>query len=249
MYALIPAAGSGSRLGAGLAKQYLPLAGEPMLRHTARALLGCAQLRLLAVVVQPGDAQADACLAGLDPSRRLRVAPCGAATRAGSVRGGLHWLLEHGADPGDWVLVHDAARCCVTPQAVRRLIDACSGDAVGGLLALPLADTLKRAEGAPPRVAATLARDGLWQAQTPQMFRIGELLRALQRALDPARDGWPVEITDEASAMESLGMRPLLVAGDAANFKVTLPGDLELAQAVLLARRRRAEADEESEHA
>ncbi len=249
MYALIPAAGSGSRLGAGLAKQYLPVAGEPMLRHTARALLACAQLRLLAVVVQPDDAQADACLAGLAPSRRLRVARCGASTRAASVRGGLRWLLEQGADPADWVLVHDAARCCITPQAVQRLIGACSGDLVGGLLALPVADTLKRADGAPPRVGATLARDGLWQAQTPQMFRIGELLRALERALDPARDGAQAAITDEASAMESLGMRPLLVAGDAANFKVTLPGDLELAQAVLLARRQSACGDEETKHA
>ena len=253
MYALIPAAGSGSRLGAGLAKQYLHLAGEPMLRHTLRALLACAQLRLLAVVVQPDDARAEACLAGLDPSRRLRVARCGASTRAASVRGGLRWLLGQGADPADWVLVHDAARCCITAQAVQRLIEACSGDAVGGLLALPVADTLKRADGAPPRVGATLARDGLWQAQTPQMFRIAELLRALDQALDPPPDphggGARADITDEASAMEAQGLRPLLVAGDAANFKVTLPGDLELAQAVLQARRQSAGADEESKHA
>ncbi|MBU6441522.1 MAG: 2-C-methyl-D-erythritol 4-phosphate cytidylyltransferase [Betaproteobacteria bacterium] len=228
MYALVPAAGSGSRLGSELPKQYLELAGQPMLAHTVRALLGCARLRGVTVVVAPGDTRAAACLA---PQPRLQLADCGGATRAASVRGGLRWLLEHGADARDWVLVHDAARCCITAQAVDRLVDACRDDAVGGLLALPLADTLKRQQdgAAPVRVQATVPRGGLWQAQTPQMFRIGQLADALDA-------GSGADITDEASAIEAQGLRPLLVPGQASNFKVTLPGDLELAEAVLLAR-------------
>lgn len=239
MYALVPAAGSGSRLGAQLPKQYLRLAGQPMLVHTVSALLRCARLRQVTVVVAPGDVQAAACLAR-EP--RLQVVDCGGATRAASVRAGLRWLLGHGAGAQDWVLVHDAARCCITAQAVDRLVDACRDDAVGGLLALPLADTLKRQQdgAAPVRVQATVPRGGLWQAQTPQMFRIGPLADALDA-------GSGADITDEASAIEAQGLRPLLVPGEASNFKVTLPGDLELAEAVLLARAA-AEAAPRSRH-
>ncbi len=229
MHALIPAAGSGSRLGADQPKQYLALAGQPMLVHTVRALLGCSRLRTVTVVVAPQDARAEACLRDVaDP--RLRIAPRGADTRAASVRGGLQWLLEQGAGADDWVLVHDAARCCITAQAVDRLIDSCLPDEVGGLLALPLPDTLKRQrpQHAPTRVGSTLPREGLWQAQTPQMFRLGPLLAALLACGDT--------VTDESSAMEARGASPLLVHGEASNFKVTLAGDLELAQAVLQAR-------------
>lgn len=234
MHALIPAAGSGARLGTAQPKQYLRIAGEPLLAHTLRALRACTRLRTLTVVVQPGDTQAAGCVG---PDAHARVAPCGGATRAASVRAGLQWLLEQGASAQDWVLVHDAARCCITARAVDRLIDACQHDAVGGLLALPLADTLKRqqaGDGA-PRAQATLAREGLWQAQTPQMFRIGLLVQALRAAGDA--------VTDEASAIEALGLQPLLVVGDASNFKVTRPGDLDLAEAVLLARRARVASD------
>ncbi len=246
MYALIPAAGSGSRLGAGEPKQYLQLAGRPMLAHTVDALLGCSGLRALIVVVAPDDARAEDCLAA---DARLRVARCGGATRAASVRAGLDWLLQQGAQAADWVLVHDAARCCITPQAVQRLIDACVADAVGGLLAQPVTDTLKRAQPGPAsrerplaRAEQTLARDGLWQAQTPQMFRIGMLAQAIDaNRIDT--------LTDEASAIESLGLHPLLVPGDAHNFKVTLPGDLELAEAVLLRRARQAGLCAEQAHA
>ncbi len=227
MYALIPAAGSGSRLGSAQPKQYLQLAGAPMLAHTVHALLACARLRRVLVVVQGGDTRARDCLPA---DARLAIADCGGRSRAESVRNGLDRLLADGASADDWVLVHDAARCCITPQAVQRLIEACADDAVGGLLALPLADTLKRQQEDRPRVERSVERAGLWQAQTPQMFRIGMLHAALGAEELPT-------VTDESSAIESQGLRPLLVPGDAENFKVTLPGDLRLAEAVLAARR------------
>ncbi|HSV47429.1 MAG TPA: 2-C-methyl-D-erythritol 4-phosphate cytidylyltransferase, partial [Ramlibacter sp.] len=129
----------------------------------------------------------------------------------------------------DWVLVHDAARCLVTPELVLSLIEACREDAVGGLLAQPLADTLKQEQGG--RVACTVEREGKWLAQTPQMFRIGQLQRALREA--------GAGVTDEASAVEALGLQPRLVAGNAANFKVTWPADFALAEAVLASRKGR----------
>jgi 2-C-methyl-D-erythritol 4-phosphate cytidylyltransferase len=155
------------------------------------------------------------------------VADCGGATRAASVGNGLAVLRGLGAADDDWVLVHDAARCLVTPAQITRLIEACAQDAVGGLLALKLPDTLKQErEG---RVAATLARDDKWLAQTPQMFRLGLLQRALAAA--------GAQVTDESSAIEALGLAPRLVAGSAQNFKVTYPEDFALAEAVLDARR------------
>ena len=144
---------------------------------------------------------------------------------------GLGELLRMGALADDWVLVHDAARCLVTSMQVNALIDACLPDSVGGLLALKLPDTLKQArtDDKAPRVAQTVDRSDKWLAQTPQMFRIGALLAALQAAGDA--------VTDEASAMEMAGFAPLLVAGGAQNFKVTYPDDFALAQAVLMQRK------------
>jgi 2-C-methyl-D-erythritol 4-phosphate cytidylyltransferase len=142
------------------------------------------------------------------------------------VLNGLQALREQGAAPTDWVLVHDAARCLITPQQIDALIDACLSDPVGGLLALKLPDTLKREIGG--RVAETVERGDKWLAQTPQMFPLARLERALQAAGDA--------VTDEASAMEWVGERPLLVEGSAQNFKVTYPQDFALAQAVLQAR-------------
>jgi 2-C-methyl-D-erythritol 4-phosphate cytidylyltransferase len=228
IHALIPSAGSGARVAAAapaaqLPKQYLQVAGAALVEHTVRAFLACARVGAVTVVVQPGDTQAAALL---QARPRLRIAPVGGPTRAHSVLGGLQWLLEQGAADADWVLVHDAARCCITPSAIEGLLDACGGDAVGGLLALPLPDTLKQGGDAPPRVAATLPRAGLWLAQTPQMFRLGLLRRALLQ-------GDPASITDEASAVEALGLSPLLVQGSSSNFKVTYADDLELARAVL----------------
>ena len=161
------------------------------------------------------------------------IAPQAGNTRAITVFNGLKVLLIHGADKNDWVLVHDAARCLITPEQISALIDACENDAVGGLLALPLSDTLKSESAG--RVAATLDRSDKWLAQTPQMFRIGALMDALAAAGDLS-DPANALITDESSAMERMGLQPKLVRGSAQNFKVTYPEDFALAEAVLQSR-------------
>ena len=223
-HALVPCAGSGSRAGTAQPKQYPPLAGRLLVQHTLAALGAVARIDRLLVVVAPGDDTLR------QPGARWQLADCGGATRAESVCNGLDHLLASGAAPQDWVLVHDAARCLLTPALVDALIDACLPDAVGGLLALPLPDTLKRAQDG--RVAATVERADKWLAQTPQMFRIG----ALRAALAPHAASGFAGITDEASAMEAAGQRPLLVRGSAQNVKITYPEDFALAQAVLQAR-------------
>ena len=223
-HALVPCAGSGSRAGTAQPKQYQPLAGRPLVQHTLAALGAVARIDRLLVVVAPGDDTLR------QPGARWQLADCGGATRAESVCNGLDHLLASGAAPRDWVLVHDAARCLLTPALVDALIDACLPDAVGGLLALPLPDTLKRAQDG--RVAATVERADKWLAQTPQMFRIG----ALRAALAPHAASGFAGITDESSAMEAAGQRPLLVRGSAQNVKITYPEDFALAQAVLQAR-------------
>ncbi|MFP5344061.1 MAG: 2-C-methyl-D-erythritol 4-phosphate cytidylyltransferase, partial [Gammaproteobacteria bacterium] len=147
---------------------------------------------------------------------------CGGASRRDSVHNGLLAVMNE-VDPNDWVLVHDAARCLVTPALIDRLIDACLDDEVGGLLAQPVADTLKH--GPAGRVAATLPREGHWLAQTPQMFRLGRLTEALEYVIKNT-----IPVTDDAAAVEALGERPLLVEGHADNIKITRPGDLALAE-------------------
>jgi 2-C-methyl-D-erythritol 4-phosphate cytidylyltransferase len=223
-HALLPCAGSGSRAGTAIPKQYQPVAGQPMVRHTLAAFAGVARIDQVLVVVAAGDHAL--CV----PDAAYSVAECGGTTRAESVFNGLDHLLAHGAAPHDWVLVHDAARCLITPAQIDALIDACLPDAVGGLLALPLPDTLKQARG--ERVDATIDRAGKWLAQTPQMFRIG----ALRGALAPHAASGFAGITDEASAMEAAGHAPRLVRGSAQNFKVTYPEDFALAEAVLRSR-------------
>jgi len=213
------------RVGAAMPKQYQPVAGVPMVRHTLAAFAAVARMARVLVVVAPGDS-------ALEPGdATFSIAQCGGATRAESVFNGLSALRAQGAAAQDWVLVHDAARCLITPALIDALIDACLPDAVGGLLALPLADTLKQAssEG---RAAATLDRAGKWLAQTPQMFRIG----LLQSALAAHAAGGFAGITDEASAVEAAGHRPLLVRGSALNFKVTYPEDLVMAEIILRSR-------------
>ena len=228
-WALIPCAGTGSRAGATGPKQYQLLAGQPMVLHTLAAFAAVPRLARTVVVVASKDTFF--ATQAVDDAHVL-IAACGGSTRAASVLNGLNFLLEHGAARRDWVLVHDAARCLIRPDQIDQLIDACWQDDVGGLLALPLPDTLKReSEG---RVAATLERADKWLAQTPQMFRIGNLIDALALA-GPA-------VTDESSAMEAIGLSPKLVAGSAQNFKVTYPQDFSLAEAVLMTYSSRAAA-------
>ena len=224
-FALLPCAGSGSRAGAALPKQYQVVAGQPMVRHTLAAFAAVPRIARTLVVVAPGDATLQ------HEGASVLIAACGGSTRAGSVFNGLKALREQGATAQDWVLVHDAARCLVTPALIDALIDACLPDAVGGLLALPLADTLKQAT-AGGRVAATIDREGKWLTQTPQMFRIGLLQEALAAHAATGFAG----ITDEASAIEAAGHAPLLVRGSAQNVKVTWPEDFALAEAVLRSR-------------
>ncbi len=226
-HALIPCAGTGSRAGTAQPKQYQSLAGLPLVMHTVQALSGLPQIASGWVVLSPADAFAWPVQGWPGHFRRE---PCGGTSRAESVFNGLQAMLRAGVDAQDWVLVHDAARCLVTPGEVVRLIEACRDDAVGGLLALPLPDTLKSEEGG--RVAQTVAREHKWLAQTPQMFR----LKALHDALAAVAANGFAGITDEASAMERLGLQPRLVEGSAQNFKVTYPADFALAEAVLRSR-------------
>ncbi|HCI14577.1 MAG: 2-C-methyl-D-erythritol 4-phosphate cytidylyltransferase [Gallionellales bacterium GWA2_60_142] len=218
-HALVPAAGFGARMGNELPKQYLPLAGKPMIWHALTTLCACPELSTVFVVLAPDDTL----FHGYDWSHcgeKLQSLYCGGETRAESV---LNGLLASELEPDDWVLVHDAARPCLTQAHLAKLIDELRDDPVGGILAVPVADTLKRADGQ-QRIARTEDRAGLWQAQTPQMFCAGLLMQALQQCK---------AVTDEASAVEALGLQPKLVASDSSNFKVTYPQDLLLAELLL----------------
>jgi 2-C-methyl-D-erythritol 4-phosphate cytidylyltransferase len=220
MFALIPAAGTGSRAAAREPKQYAMLAGRPMLWHAIRAV--CVPRVEFVFVVLAADDKAFASHDWSAFAGKLEPLYCGGGSRRDSVHNGLLALMND-VDAADWVLVHDAARPCLSGQDLDRLITACEGDEVGGILALPVAETVKRANG--ERIEKTEDRAGLWLAQTPQMFRAGVLLQALRQARGPA--------TDEASAIEQLGLKPRLVQGSRDNLKVTWPEDLALAEAIL----------------
>ncbi len=223
-YAIVPAAGSGSRFGSDTPKQYLPLAGQPLIHHTLAALCRHPAIDRVWVVLSPGDEWwREYDWSALGP--KLETVFHGGATRAQSVASGLK-AAQMAAAEDDWVLVHDAARPCLAAAMIDALVAELADDPVGGILAVPVADTLKRAD-VQQRAAATVPRDGLWQAQTPQMFRYGTLCRAL--AANP-------DVTDEAGAIEALGLKPRLVKGDASNLKVTYPADLSLAEAILRSR-------------
>ena len=218
-FALVPCAGVGTRAGAGGPKQYARVGGRPVVGHTLAALGGVTRIENTLVVLSPEDAEFEAHVPGFAGW----VARCGGDTRAATVTNGLAELRARGVHEHDWVLVHDAARCLVRPAWVDALIDACLPDGVGGLLALPLADTLKAEEGG--RVAATVPREHKWAAQTPQMFRLGLLERALREA--------GAGVTDESSAVEALGLAPRLVPGALENLKLTWPADFALAERLL----------------
>ncbi len=221
-YALIPAAGSGSRMGGAIEKQYLDLNAVPMIAHAMMVLAREPRIEKLFVVLSPTDKRWNN-YAWQGWEERIEVLRCGGATRAETVLNGLDAISKVCA-ADDWVLVHDAARPCLPDEMLGKLLDEVADDPVGGLLAVPVADTLKRAD-AETRVEATVPRAGLWQAQTPQMFRHGTLTEALRAAGS--------DMTDEASAIEQLGLRPKLVESDSRNLKVTYPQDLELASMIL----------------
>jgi 2-C-methyl-D-erythritol 4-phosphate cytidylyltransferase len=219
--ALVPAAGVGARMGAGFPKQYVPIGGKPMLRHTLDAFVSSPLIAHTYVVVSVDDPTIDSVV----PPGGVTVLRCGGASRLESVRNAL-WALENQLHAGDWVLVHDAARPGLNGELIERLIRETAGHPVGGLLALPVVDTVKRAVN---DEVATLSRDGLWLAQTPQMFRFRLLADALESATDPSA------ITDDASAVEALGLAPKLVEGHPRNLKVTLPADIKIVEMYLAA--------------
>jgi 2-C-methyl-D-erythritol 4-phosphate cytidylyltransferase len=222
-WAIVPAAGRGARFGGRTPKQYTRLNGRPMLSWTLQALLAERSLAGVMVALSPGDRRFGRLPEARDP--RVRTCP-GGAQREDSVRAALA-ALDGTARDSDWVLVHDAARPCLRKSDLRRLLDEVGNDPVGGLLAVPVSDTLKAGDGA-GRARRTVARDGLWRALTPQMFRYGLLSRALTLCLERAR-----AVTDEASAIEAMGLQPRLVRGHNDNIKVTNAEDAALAAAVL----------------
>lgn len=222
-FGLVPAAGSGARMGEALPKQYLSIGNRPVLWYALRRLCAHRSIKRTFVVLHPED-QLFSRYDWSEFDNRLVMLFCGGATRAESVLRGLE-RMRADVQADDWVLVHDAARPCLSVELLDRLIVELAEDEAGGLLSIPVADTLKRNDGE-RRVLRTEPREALWQAQTPQMFRFSTLLDAL-RAADPA------STTDEASAVEQIGLRPRLVMGSAANLKVTYPEDLALAELIL----------------
>jgi 2-C-methyl-D-erythritol 4-phosphate cytidylyltransferase/2-C-methyl-D-erythritol 2,4-cyclodiphosphate synthase len=223
-FAFIPCAGAGMRAGGDAPKQYQGIAGKAMVLHTLDAFAAVTRITKTVVVVSPDDVTFRTFNADAD------ILPCGGATRADTVKNGLQAMLDKGCSSSDWVLVHDAARCLVTSEQINHLIDECQHDAVGGLLACPVADTMKSSSDG--RAGGTIDRADKWAAQTPQMFRVG----ALQAGLDKASQAG-IAVTDDASAMEAIGLQPKLVNASSQNFKVTYPEDFALAEAILNSRK------------
>jgi 2-C-methyl-D-erythritol 4-phosphate cytidylyltransferase len=213
-------------MGGAIEKQYMELNAVPMIAHAMMVLAREPRIEKLFVVLSPTDKRWDN-YAWQGWEERIEVLRCGGKTRAETVLNGLDAIAKV-CDPDDWVLVHDAARPCLPDELLGKLLDEVAADPVGGLLAVPVADTLKRAAAdtaSGARAEATVPRAGLWQAQTPQMFRHGQLVEALRAAGS--------DMTDEASAIEALGLQPRLVESDSRNLKVTYPQDLELAGLIL----------------
>lgn len=230
IFALVPAAGQGTRMGETLPKQYRPIAGRPMMFHSLEVLAAVDRITAVIAILSPMDRHWGAHDWSALPDK-IEALFAGGVTRGASVANAL-LLLEGRAAPDDWILVHDAARPCIALELVEQFLDEVGDDPVGGLLAMPLADTLKRSEGQ-LRVSETIPRQGLWRAQTPQMFRYDLLRRGLRRKPDA---------TDESQAVESVGAMPRLVQGENANFKVTFTDDLPIAEMILS----RRQADEET---
>ncbi len=223
IWALVPAAGSGLRMGCTVPKQYVALHGRPMVWHSVQVLRAHPRIEGVIVAIDATDRYWDA-LGLSEALPDCRVLRCGGSNRAQTVLNALQEMADW-VQGEDWVLVHDAARPCLIPSALDRLFHEVQSDAVGGLLALPVRDTLKRAHP-DGRVDRTEPREGFWQAQTPQMFRHELLMRALSAVSLSS-------VTDEASAVEALGLKPKLVHGSAQNIKVTYPEDIALAHRFL----------------
>ena len=224
-WAVMPAAGRGARFGAELPKQYLSLAGRPMIEHSLRALLGHPDVDGVMVALAPDDPY----WGGWRHLENKPVYTCiGGAERADSVLAALQ-ALPATVSEEQWVLVHDAARPCLRGVDLTRLLAIGQADPIGAILAAPVRDTIKRIDaGEELRSAATEPREQLWRALTPQLFRRGGLMRALQAAMRGN-----IAITDEAMAMERLGLKPRLVEGAEDNIKVTTPADIALAESIL----------------
>jgi 2-C-methyl-D-erythritol 4-phosphate cytidylyltransferase len=218
--AVVPAAGSGRRFGAALPKQYLPLHGATVLEHSLRLLLSIPQLQRIVVALSPGDVHWRELGVFADP--RIEVTD-GGEERCHSVLNGLRHLERSGAAP-EWVLVHDVARPCCPRADIERLLSQLAQHPVGGLLAVPASDTIKRVDAA-RQVVETVDRTSLWQAQTPQLFRYRLLLDALSHCL-----GLGTTVTDEAQAVEAFGWEAQVVEGSRRNIKITRPEDLALAE-------------------
>jgi 2-C-methyl-D-erythritol 4-phosphate cytidylyltransferase len=233
-HALLPTAGTGSRLGGELPKQFQQLAGKPMVSYALKAFMGSSQIQSIWIGVSSGFIDNPILQAIANSDSDVHVVPTGGPTRQETVRNTLAAMMKSGIPADDWILVHDAARPGITPALINKLIDSIHDSNSGGILAIPLADTLKQADfdsviaGNIPHSERTIPRDHLWQAQTPQMFGLKQLYDALENAIRLEAD-----VTDEASAIELTGVKPLLIEGAARNFKVTHPADWELMQLLL----------------
>jgi 2-C-methyl-D-erythritol 4-phosphate cytidylyltransferase len=219
-HVIIPAAGTGNRMASVLPKQYVPLAGKPMISHTIQVFFNHPRIASIHLALNPDDDFWRSL--PLEPASKLKLHYTGGDSRSETV---LNTLRAISTAEDDWILVHDAARPGLTHQLLDNLLNVLENDAVGGLLALPLADTLKQADAA-NRVEKTIPRTDLWQAQTPQMFRYGTLVKALRSFKGTA--------TDEAEAIEALGLQPKLVRGELRNLKITYPQDLVLLEALFV---------------
>lgn len=217
-WAVVPAAGAGKRMGSPIPKQYLEIAGKPVLQHTLERLLSVERIAGVVVALSPGDDYWPGLAVSADP--RIRTAP-GGSERADSVLSALD-VLAGQARADDWVLVHDAARPCLTASDLNHLMDTLARHPVGGILAVPVSDTLKRVES--QAIVATVDRSLIWRALTPQMFRLAALRQALVRAREQG-----LVVTDEASALELQGACPGIVEGRPDNIKITRPEDIALA--------------------
>ena len=223
-WAVIPAAGTGKRMDSAIPKQYLPLHGKTVLEHTLRHIIGHPSIAAVGIVIATDDQYWPGLASGF--AEQSLIVVHGGAERCNSVMNGLRALSGHAA-PQDWVLVHDAARPCVRREDIDRLMESLKDHPVGGLLGIPVTDTMKSTDGQ-GNIIKTVQREGLWRALTPQMFRYEMLLQALQSIIDRG-----VLVTDESEAMETSGNSPQMVEGHADNIKITRPQDLSFAEMYL----------------